>query len=479
MPALPGERSVPVITVPQIVSRTPSPIGLIPGSNVKQILSDALLSFSPLATLVGAESNRALAHRVTNFKQSLVVSLAPIGALSMMATACKGANLPGLKDMLGVGDEDINDAARAIGCSTLIGDVMPSMDKHGGVIPAAKGESLENAASAIVRLAWNTGDRRTGDRTGERRTGERRTGEREAAERMLDFAALRRVVTMFTAGTISGRVVWQLDSKQASEEKTERVREALRMSEIGSGFGVFEAMDDLKDGKGMVELHWPSPAMPMETNPIVIYLYGGFFALSFLSVAILAASPLLSWQSPIASTLLVGGQAFLVLGHVAVRSMVISQRKTLKIPIPKTGLGQHWMMINKTRFPSALARRPYSFSPLFPDHVTLSQHHSLNSNFVVTWHTLLTLVALVAGFIAFYVGGKSSDIKTVLIYIGLFILANVLKGPVVLYANKPEYQCLKAFEHKKKLAMPSSKMEPVIPVPAPQSGKPFLEIIIT
>jgi len=43
---------------------------------------------------------------------------------------------------------------------------------------------------------------------------------------------------------------------------------------------------------------------------------------------------------------------------------------------------------------------------------------------VVTWHAILTLVALVAGFIAFYVGGKSSDIKTVLIYIGLFILAN-------------------------------------------------------
>ena len=341
MPALPGEPYVSLTTVPQIVSRTPTSIGLIPGSDVKQILSDALLSFSPLATLVGAESNRALAHRVTNFKQSLVVSLAPIGALSMMATACKGANLPGLKDMLGVGDEDINDAARAIGCSTLIGDVMPSMDKHGGLIPAAKSESLENAASAIVRLAWNTG--------------ERRRGEREAAERMLDFAALRRVVTMFTAGTISGRVVWQLDSKQAFEERTEKVREALRMSEIGSGFGVFEAMDDLKGGKGMVELHWPSPAMPMETNPIVIYLYGGFFTLSFLSVAILAASPLLSWQSPIASTLLVGGQAFLALGDVAVRSMVISQRKTLKIPIPKTGLGQHWMMIDKTRFPSALA----------------------------------------------------------------------------------------------------------------------------
>ena len=464
MPVLPGERSVPVTTVPQIVSRTPSPIGLIPGSNVKQILSDALLSFSPLATLVGAESNRALARRVTNFKQSLVVSLAPIGALSMMATACKGANLPGLKDMLGVGDEDINDAARAIGCSTLIGDVMPSMDKHGGLIPAAKSESLENAASVIVRLAWTTG--------------ERRTGEREAGERMLDFAALRRVVTMFTAGTISGRVVWQLDSKPAFEERSEKVREALRMSEIGSGFGVFEAMDDLKGGKGMVELHWPLPAMPMETNPIVIYLYGGFFTLSFLSVAILAASPLLSWQSPITSTLLVGGQAFLVLGHVAVRSMVISQRKTLKIPIPKTGLGQHWMMINKTRFPSALARRPYSFSPLFPDHVTLSQHHSLNNNFVVTWHALLTLFALVAGFIAFYVGGKSSDIKTVLIYIGLFILANVLKGPVVLYANKPEYQCLKTFEHKRKLPMASSNME-LMPVPASQSGRPLSEMTIT
>ena len=44
------------------------------------------------------------------------------------------------------------------------------------------------------------------------------------------------------------------------------------------------AIDMLQDGKGMVELHWPSPAMPMETFPRVVYLYGIFFGLSFLIV---------------------------------------------------------------------------------------------------------------------------------------------------------------------------------------------------
>ena len=43
--------------------------------------------------------------------------------------------------------------------------------------------------------------------------------------------------------------------------------------------------------------------------------------------------------------------------------------------------------------------------------------------------------------------GKASGVKTVGVYIGLFVLANVTKGPVVLYANKAYYTRLNNFGH--------------------------------
>lgn len=58
--------------------------------DLQQILSDALASFSPLAALVGAESARSLSQHVTNMKQTFVASIAPIGALGMMASLVKG-----------------------------------------------------------------------------------------------------------------------------------------------------------------------------------------------------------------------------------------------------------------------------------------------------------------------------------------------------------------------------------------------------
>jgi hypothetical protein len=78
----------------------------------------------------------------------------------------------------------------------------------------------------------------------------------------------------------------------------------------------------------------------------------------------------------------------------------------------------------------------------------LSQHHRFRSNYIAAWHAVLIMLALAGGFVVFYVGGKSSDVKTVAIYICLFILANVMKGPVVLRANKPRYSRLNNFGHK-------------------------------
>jgi hypothetical protein len=49
---------------------------------------------------------------------------------------------------------------------------------------------------------------------------------------------------------------------------------------------------------------------------------------------------------------------------------------------------------------------------------------------------------------AFYVGAKSSNVKTVVVYIGLFFLANLMKGQVVQHANKPYYTPLNNFGYE-------------------------------
>jgi hypothetical protein len=204
----------------------------------------------------------------------------------------------------------------------------------------------------------------------------------------------------------------------------------------------------LKGGEGMVELHWPAPAMNLETRPIVVHLHGLFFGIGFLSVAILAARPPLSWQTPLSSTLLVGGQALLVLGQVGTQYLVKHKRETLEVRIPSTGLGTHWMMIDSTKFTRSLARRRYTFPASSRDHIVLRQHHRLKGNFVESWKALLTMFILATGFLAFYVGGKSSHIRTVLIYIGLFVYANILKGPVVRSANQPIFTLLNNLGHE-------------------------------
>lgn len=417
MPALPKAG----LDTHQIITRAQASSGLFSANDIKAVLSDALLSFSPLATLVGAESARALADRVTNIKQSFVASVAPVGALGMMATVAKGSNLTGIKEMLGVGGQDIKDAARVLGCAAVAGDVIPRMDEKGGMTSNGTGHGLEQAACAIVRQRWQTGSRALPDR-------------------QLNLESLRRVPATFVAGTMSGRLMWEVQSHEKAMEMIRKVQEALSSPSF-SERDVFNKMNDLDGGHGTIELHWPGPAMPLETNPSIIYLYGCSFVASFVSVAFFTGSHILLWQSPISSALLVGGQLLLILGHVAAQHAIKSQRETLEVRIPMRET-THWSMIDNTRFASAVARRP------FPSHsstLTLGQYHRFGSKYIATWHALPVLSALILGFIAFYVGGKSSDVKTVVIYIVLFILANVTKGPVVLYANQPHLTRLNNF----------------------------------
>ena len=403
--------------------------------DIEAVLSDALLSFSPLAILVGAESARALADSVTNVKQSFVACIAPVGALGMMATVVKGASLPGIKEMLGAGGQDIKDAARALGCAAIAGDVIPRMDENGGMVSNGTGYTLDQAACAIVRQKWQTGSRCK-----------------------LDLFGMQRVPATFFAGTMSGRLVWKMDSAEKTVEMIQKFQEALSTpSYAGSSISdVFSKVNDLDGGTGTVELQWPAPAMPLETNPSIIYLYGCFFVASFICVAFLACSRILLWQSPISSGLLVAGQALLILGHVTAQCAVKSQREILKVRISVEN-PTHWLMVDKTRFTSAALRpltvprrssffrRSYNNRTAF---VTLGQYHRFSNKYIATWHASLVLSALILGFIAFYIGGKSSDVKTIVIYIVLFILANVTKGPVVLYANKPHYTRLNNLGHE-------------------------------
>lgn len=409
MPPFPSSTTI----ISRVITRATSSADLISSPNISGILSDALLSFSPLGTLVGADSARNLTHRVTNIKQSFIVSLAPIGALGMMATVCKGTNLPGLKDMLGAGEDDINDSARELGCGVLEGDAVPMLSKTGGLISTVKDNDFNHAAHAVVRLDWVLGDDKD----------------------MLDWKALLNVTRDFAGGVISARLSWHLFSQRDVEEMIREVN--MRVYMMGSfPPHMLQMTHELAGGQGIIELYWPAPAMPLETNSFVIYLYGVLFAVGFLSIAILA--PILRWQSTLSSALLVGGQAVLMTGHAAAIFIVKHQRNKIRIRIPRTGLGAQWTMIDKPRFTSFLVQRLFSFTTTSPNQVTLSQYRSFKHQYTVTWHAILTLIMLVSGFIAFYVGGKSSNVKTVVIYIGLFILANVTKGQVILLANKPQ-----------------------------------------
>ena len=368
------------ITARQVVDRASSSTQLISASDLKQVFSDALLSFSPLAILVGDKSNRTLTQSATNVKQD-----------------CRGAYLPGLKDMLGIIDENIRDAARAVGCAALMDNAVPRMDKNGGLICDDGKVEPEEAACAVVMLEW------------------------ESSLNNLD--SVRLIVT--------GRVKWRVSGDQLVDKIQEQVEWLGR-----SGLDAFGKTSNLgeKVDSGMIELLWPAPAMSLETHPGLPMLFLGFFGSAFVAIPILASPHILSWQSHLSSGMLMGGQALLVLGCVAARYIVKLQRNTPTFDIPKRGQ-REWIMIDKAKSPSFFVRRPFPAAP--GAQLALGQHLRFNTNYVPRVHAVVALFATVVGFICFYLGAKSSDTKTVLIYIVLFIGANMAKGPVIQNANRP------------------------------------------
>uniref|UniRef100_D8PRE3 BRCT domain-containing protein n=1 Tax=Schizophyllum commune (strain H4-8 / FGSC 9210) TaxID=578458 RepID=D8PRE3_SCHCM len=401
------------------------PTDIISGDDFRQIFSDALTSFSPLATLVGADSARAFAHEVTNKKQTVFATLAPIGALGMMATVCKASDLPGVKDLLGAGDTDILDAAADVGCYVLYG-LVPRMSKRGGITCKGREVNRGVAACALVTLDWNLG------------------------EKKIDFEPMRAFLREFSAATVTGRIEWECDNLNDLLAKLKDVRDRISQSlekgpfDSDSHMAVYEELENVQGGRGYVELHWPSPSLPLETRPYILYISIGGFLLIFLVIAVFTASPLLDWQSPQASALLFGGQLVLGLAQTLTHVIIKRLRTVKSVKIPAAGVVPDWQLVDSTWFINSLARRSLGPSRR-GDHFQLGQHYRFSRLLITRWEALLTLFLLIIGFLAFYIGAKSSDVRTVIIFIFLYVIANGSKGYIIHLANVCYYTPLNNF----------------------------------
>jgi hypothetical protein len=126
-------------------------------SDLRDIIADALTSFSPLATLVGADSVRVFNRHVSSHWQCFVSSLAPIGALGLMSTIAKASRFRALKELLGVADCDISDAAADLGLYVAVGGVRPGMDRKGQYTPLPANADDTRMARALVEFTWRPG----------------------------------------------------------------------------------------------------------------------------------------------------------------------------------------------------------------------------------------------------------------------------------------------------------------------------------
>ncbi|KAK7471251.1 hypothetical protein VKT23_002658 [Stygiomarasmius scandens] len=404
---------------------------ILEASDLRDIFADALTSFSPLATLVGAESARAFVHEVTNTKQIFLANIAPI-------------------DMLGAGNADIYDAATELGCYTLHG-MVPKLTKRGGLSCRNHEVNRGVSACAVVKQTWNS-DTKPEKGKGEEEKREKKIGGRNASP---DFGKIGLVVKDFNGGTVTGRMMWECKDAADYQDKTGQVHAAL-MSTFTAGntvYGapsqndmtIFEKVGDIPGGVGMLELHWPAPAMVLETNGWICSISSATFLTLFLAVAVLTASPLLGWQSPLASAFLFGGQIILTLGHTCVHVLFRRLRRQTTITIPSQDVADTWTLVDNTWFVSALARRPVSLRTLDESHITLGQFVAFKRPYLPRAQALFGLLAVAAGFIIFYVGARSSDYRTVLIYIFIFLMANCTKGFLINYANHCYYTATNNF----------------------------------
>jgi hypothetical protein len=399
-------------------------------ATLEQTLADALLSFSPLAALVGAESMRAFSRRVTGYGQIIAGSIAPVGALGLISTIVKGTNLTGLKFMFGVGDAEFIDAALDTGCVSVNSGNMPVVDRSGSISIANSkaGNALSDAATALVHVPWVTAvDCRC-----------------PAKCKTMLHDSVRKIARDFTSSEVSGHCLWSFPSKEASEPTISRLRQYLDESSPQ----MFDDVDMIPNGQGFIRFCWPGPAMPLSSasKDIGVLAYSLFFVCTFAAVSALACLPHLNqpaWQPPFASVFLSAGHVLLilapVLAHKMIRARVIISQAEVILPS-----WTQWRMLDRTMSPSTIALRTFRGPQVFTrcsdsaQKVLLSQYHSFLPGFTNALAAIVICLLVVVGFILFYLGGKSSDLRTVVIYIALFVVVGVSKGALVLYSNRPE-----------------------------------------
>ena len=170
----------------------------------------------------------------------------------------------------------------------------------------------------------------------------------------------------------------------------------------------------LRHARGMIELHWPAPSMALETNPTIVLLFISMFIILPVVVDVIAATSITNWQEPAATALLLGGQGILALGHFLAQMVPKRQRRTVHFDIPRQDFSGTWM------FTSQLARRRLSRNPLSPYTARIGQYLSMKPS-IPTWQVLATLFTIVIGFLAFYIGARSSNLWVILFEIVCFL----------------------------------------------------------
>jgi hypothetical protein len=236
----------------------------------------------------------------------------------------------------------------------------------------------------------------------------------------MDIGKVMAVLDSFSSATVSGRFQWIAKNSEEQWNIISDMQRVLLSAFDGTHewdreiFDLIQTDAALKGGEATYELHWPAPAMPMETNPWIIFVFGTTSVLSFLTVVVISTAR--QWQTVPAAFLLVGGQAVLATGHVAAQWSLKHQRKTIYLDFPRGGFSDTWMLVDNVWFTSMLARRPLKGDSKM-SHIKIGQYLEMKNMYIPTWQAILTLSAIGIGFIGFYVGAKSSNVYTILVYI--------------------------------------------------------------
>lgn len=299
------------------------------------------------------------------------------------------------------------DCASELGCGSLHG-VVPLFSKRGGLTCHKKTRNAGIAASALIRARWNL-----------------KSAKIDGSD-SLDFEEIStKFLEVIHMSTLSGRLEWTCASTATHLEAVRRVQETLLQSWDGPQsiwsqemFANFQRSNDpiIRSGKGAIELHWPTPSMPLEQNSLIVLSFNAIFTVVPITFVVLATIPLLDWQTPRASALLLGGQLLLSFGHFLALWVLRRQRTSAYIDLPRRNFSDYWMLVDNTWFTGNLARRRLSYNPLSPHIIRLGQHVSM-APYIPSLQALVVLGAIAAGFLSFYIGARSSHLYVVLFQI--------------------------------------------------------------